>query len=303
MKKTISILISLFFILLSCKQNDNKKNVTLENKISVLQNSENNLNDLLGNWEIKSNTENSNTFSLILLKNPKGSLEGFYCAVVRNGNKIDCSPNKEINIKEIKKQNNEYLVSFKSFFGAVNGEAKISLINGKLHWQVIKKPIGEFYCPLDVYLIKKDNDGTSSNNAGKINLNDENYKGEDITMQVYKDIIEYYGCGDYSVNGISLGKYNDFDIFIVENNCGDYPFKDLISVQNGKIADKLLIESSSFDIEKSEIHNIKDQTDFTFDIINFSNIQVKENHTINNKVQSNKVKKYFLDNNGKFLEK
>ena len=133
MKKTISILISLFFILLSCKQNDNKKNVTLENKISVLQNSENNLNDLLGNWEIKSNTENSNTFSLILLKNPKGSLEGFYCAVVRNGNKIDCSPNKEINIKEIKKQNNEYLVSFKSFFGAVNGEAKISLINGKLH--------------------------------------------------------------------------------------------------------------------------------------------------------------------------
>ena len=156
MKKTISILISSFFILLSCKQNDNKKNVTLENKISVLQNSENNLNDLLGNWEIKSNAENSNTFSLILLKNPKGSLEGFYCAVVRNGNKIDCSPNKEINIKEIKKQNNEYLVSFKSFFGAVNGEAKISLINGKLHWQVIKKPIGEFYCPLDVYLIKKD---------------------------------------------------------------------------------------------------------------------------------------------------
>ena len=122
-------------------------------------------------------------------------------------------------------------------------------------------------------------------------------------MQVYKDIIEYYGCGDYSVNGISLGKYNDFEIFIVENNCGDFPFKDLISVKNGKIADKLLIESSSFDIEKSEIHNIKDQTDFTFDIINFSNIQVKENHTINNKVQSNKVKKYFLDNNGKFLEK
>ena len=106
MKKTISILISSFFILLSCKQNDNKKNVTLENKISVLQNSENNLNDLLGNWEIKSNAENSNTFSLILLKNPKGSLEGFYCAVVRNGNKIDCSPNKEINIKEIKKQKN-----------------------------------------------------------------------------------------------------------------------------------------------------------------------------------------------------
>ena len=33
---------------------------------------------------------------------------------------------------------------------------------------------------LDVYLIKKDNDGTSSNNAGKINLNDENYKGENV---------------------------------------------------------------------------------------------------------------------------
>ena len=306
MKKSIPILLLLLFILFSCKQNENKERIITENKTAAIQNNDNNIVDFLGDWEMENNSKgNNDTFSINLSKSTSGKLYGYYCAVARNGNKIDCTSDREININEIKKESNQYLVSFKSFFGATNGEAKIILSNGRLHWQVTKKPIGEFYCPLDAYLTKKNiSHSINSKSVGKtINLSDKNNKGKNITIKLYKDIIEEYGCGDYSVNGISLGKYNDFEIFIVENNCGDFPFKDLISVKNGKIADKLLIESSSFDIEKSEIHNIKDQTDFTFDIINFSNIQVKENHTINNKVQSNKVKKYFLDNNGKFLEK
>ena len=71
-------------------------------------------------------------------------------------------------------------------------------------------------------------------------------------MSLYRNIIEEYGCGDNSVMGKTLGKSGDYEVFIVENNCGDFPFKDLISVKEGKTIDKLTIMSSSFDVEKSE---------------------------------------------------
>ena len=95
---------------------------------------------------------NNDTFSINLSKSKSGKLTGYYCTAVRNGNKIDCSPDQEININEVKNGNGLYKVSFNSFFGAKNGEAVISLENGKLHWRITKKPAGEFYAPSDVFL-------------------------------------------------------------------------------------------------------------------------------------------------------
>lgn len=306
MKKSIPILLLLLFILFSCKQNENKERIITENKTAAIQNNDNNIVDFLGDWEMENNSKgNNDTFSINLSKSTSGKLYGYYCAVARNGNKIDCTSDREININEIKKESNQYLVSFKSFFGATNGEAKIILSNGRLHWQVTKKPIGEFYCPLDAYLTKKNiSHSINSKSVGKtIDLSDKNYKGKDITMQLYKDIIEEYGCGDNSVTGKDLGEFNVYEVFIVENNCGDFPFKNIISIKDGKIIDKLLIGSSSFDIEKSETENIKDQTDYTFNINNFTDIQVKEIHTVNNKIEYTKTSSYSLNTNGKFEKK
>lgn len=307
MEKIISIMFSFFFILLSCKEPENKEKVKLENETNVIkQNHEININDFIGAWEIKNDSnENSDTFSINFLESATGKLIGYYCAVARNGNKIDCTPDKEININEVRKEDDQYLVSFKSFFGATKGEARISLVNGKLHWKVVKKPVGEFYCPIEVYLTKKNTENLLIINSNKsVNLNSGNYKGTDITMSLYKDIIEKYGCGgDNMITGKDLGQFNDNEIFIVENDCGDFPFKDLISVKNGKMIDKLSIESSSFDIEKFETQDIKDETDYTFNIIDLFNIEIKETQSINSKNHGYTINKYFLDKDGRFYKK
>lgn len=302
MRKIILTLNCFLFLFFSCKQNENKEKISINNASSIIEKI--NLSDFVGEWEMESNSKNgSDTFSINFSKSSKGILEGYYCAVARNGGKIDCTTDKEINITEVKKEDEGYLVSFKSFFGAKDGVAKISIKNDKVFWQVIKKPIGEFYCPLEAYLTKKNPAAISTNNSDNtLNINSENYKGGDITMQLYKNIIDEYGCGENSVIGKSLGKYKNYEIFIVENDCGDFPFKDLISVDNGKIVDKLTIESSSFDIEKSENQNQQDQTDDTYELKSFSNIQIKEIHSVNNKIESNKTNKYLLNGKGKFIK-
>lgn len=150
--------------------------------------------------------------------------------------------------------------------------------------------------------IKTDHSPKSISKNIEMNLNSNNYEGSDITMQLYKDIIEYYGCGDHSVNGKVLGKQNEIKIFIVENDCGDFPFKHLISVENGKIIDKITIEENSFDVEKSETQNIQDETDTTFDIRDLFNIEIKTTHSINGEKINTTTKIYRLDEKGKFQQ-
>ena len=264
MNKIILMFVVLSFI--SCKEKTTTLN-QLNSNYKIISNENVNIDNFLGDWEMNSSKSNDDTFTLHLSKNSNGNIEGFYCAIAKNGNKIDCSPDKENNIKSIKILADGISLQFESFFGAKNGEVKISLSNKKLHWKIVKKPIGEFYCPDDAYLYKKVENLSQSKLLDKINVSSKNYKGSDITMQLYKEIIENYGCGENSVNGKTLGKNNIFELFIVENDCGDFPFKDLISVKSGKIVDKLNIESSSFDIEKSERDNIQDKTEITFNVI------------------------------------
>ncbi len=298
------ILMFIIFSFFSCKQ---KENTAVQNQSNnnykTIGSEEINIDDFIGDWEMVSTMPNDGTFMLHLSKNSEDKLLGFYCAVAKNGNKIDCSTDNENNIKTIKIENDGILLQFESFFGAKNGEAKISLSNKKLHWIILKRPIGEFYCPEDVYLVQKAVKLNQFNKSEKININSKNYKGSDITMQLYKEIIENYGCGENSVNGKILGKQNNFELFIIENDCGDFPFKDLLSVKDGKIIDKLNIESSSFDIEKSERDNIQDKTEITFNINNTTNINILSIHSINDKILNKTSTSYELNTQGIFVEK
>lgn len=293
MKKKFLLIIFFTITLFSCKQNkENSDYPPTSKKSEIIASDTNSINELLGDWESEENS-NSQTFSITIFKNKKGELEGQYCAVARNGNKIDCSPERESNIKFLRKEKKYFIFSLYSFFGAKGGEVKLEVNGNKMTWEVLKKPEGEFYCPLKSSLIKSIFEEKSD--YKEVKINSENYKHQDITMHLYKNIIDNYGCGENIVYGMKLKDYKNYEVFIVENNCGDFPFKDLISVQDGKIVDKLPISEDYFD-EQNNSKEVEIQK--TFNIDNYSNIKVlqtSDGHT--------SQETFSLDLDGKFRKK
>jgi len=104
-------------------------------------------------WESEVTQSNGelSTFSLHIEINGN-NVTGRYCAIYRNGNKIDCSTIEENNIFG-KIENNLMTVSFNSFFNAKSGIASISLKDDNLTWKITKAPQGgEFYAPKNAIL-------------------------------------------------------------------------------------------------------------------------------------------------------
>jgi len=187
---------------------------------------------------------------------------------------------------------------------AKGGEAEISIVNNKLHWKVIKEPSGEFYCPKEAHLVKKEiKKEVSDTHSRELHITSKNYKGSDITLKTYKQIIDTYGCGDLSVSGLVLGEIENYKIFIVEDQCGDFPFKDLVSVKDGKIVSKLLIDSSSFNVEKYESEKIKYQTHISFEIKDIQNIMITKVSAIDDNVKATNTQHYYMDSKGIFKDK
>ncbi len=77
-----------------------------------------------------------------------------YCAVAMSGSRIDCSPNQENVFKFVLNEP----FTFKTHYSGNLGTAKISLSNGKLIWEIIKKPNGEHYAPANAMLSKQQKD-------------------------------------------------------------------------------------------------------------------------------------------------
>src|SRR6478672_2870500 len=147
MKKKIFSL--LLFVVWPFVSQTNKQTQT--NSLSTIK------KELIGTWEYechsKENELLNSTFTL-QLKIRKGKLFGNYCAVARNGNKIDCSIDEENNLSgKFKGKKNQ--INFYSFFGAKNGKAVIEIINSKkIKWKIVKAPNGECYAPNDCVLTK-----------------------------------------------------------------------------------------------------------------------------------------------------
>lgn len=281
------ILIPFFTIILfGCKQNSRHSDTTpvvKQSNINLIS-----VNDIVGHWESK-NDSNTNTYSIDFFLRNDGQLEGQYCAVARGGNKIDCSPKVERNVNFLRQEGENIIVSFESFFGAKNGVARIKKKQNELFWEVVKKPQGEFYSPLKTILTKPVY--VKQPNSKKIAISSKNYKQQNITMKLYKNIIEVYGCGENIVYGMQLPNYENYEVFIVENNCGDFPFKDLITIDGGNIVGKLSISEFYFDEQENE-------TKKTFNIENYSNIEI---FTLAGNIQS--TESFYLNSRGKFSKK
>lgn len=124
-------------------------------------------------WESEITLSNGevSTFSLHI-KIKGDNLTGRYCAIYRNGKKIDCSTSEESNIFGKTYKDKSITVNFNSFFGAKFGIATITNENDNLIWRIKKAPQGgEFYAPnsATLHLAKKTGSivfyAASSNNA------------------------------------------------------------------------------------------------------------------------------------------
>ncbi|MBN3759476.1 hypothetical protein G3O01_01390 [Burkholderia sp. Ac-20365] len=81
-------------------------------------------------------------------------LQGQYCAIARNGNRVDCDNERMPNIDGVvDRAGKSAEINFSSFFGGEGGKAKIRIQNDKLIWHVTKNPEnGEFFAPIDAIL-------------------------------------------------------------------------------------------------------------------------------------------------------
>jgi hypothetical protein len=107
-----------------------------------------------GEWE-KPSLASSGTFS-ISLKQKDSKITGQYCAITKNGHRIDCDTENNPNITgDVDGRSGSANLTFSSFFGATTGKATIALRHGQLIWHIREIPRGgESYAPLDAILLK-----------------------------------------------------------------------------------------------------------------------------------------------------
>lgn len=106
------------------------------------------------------------TFTVALKEDESGDVRGTYCFITQNGNRIDCSPDKEVNINgHVEREKNTATVNFYSFFGATGGVAKITLGDDWLIWDVVESPKGGgYYGPMHITMHQ---DTSAESHAGE----------------------------------------------------------------------------------------------------------------------------------------
>lgn len=109
-----------------------------------------------------------------------------------------------------------------------------------------------------------------------------------------------YACGGRA-RGFYLGEVNGDRVFILNNDCGDFEFKDMLLVRSGRVASKITIESDAWDMEEEEKNEIRDEVITTFAIDEKYAVRVVKIRLHGGKV-SKKNERQFVIANGKFVE-
>jgi hypothetical protein len=201
-----------------------------------------------GQWSGENvvNDQNSSTLTLDIIQ--KGDvINGQYCYVTQNGNRIDCPDDDTINLHG-KVKGSSSIINFDSSFGAKNGKAKITIDDNKMKWEILIKPEGgRFYAPEKYDLTKKetavkDRKGKGTLVTDKFIITVENPCGELISVC---DNIKYHGLSKKEGDEISLtGKTSlndngkvDGAVFVIGNFTYHVYYDDprLQVFQNGKM--------------------------------------------------------------------
>lgn len=104
-----------------------------------------------GQWS--GEQKNESTFTLRLTQVGQ-NVNGSYCYITQNGNRIDCPQDDENNLKGTITKNLAN-IEFNSSFGGEKGHAKLEVVGDKMIWTLITPPQkGDYYAPQN-YQLKK----------------------------------------------------------------------------------------------------------------------------------------------------
>lgn len=152
-------IIILLLLIANCKNKKESSNLVLNkentktNKVLLTKNEA-----FVGDWFFESinnkDSVNNKTFEINLSKTKDNKIEGNYCSVSRNGNKIDCFKDNELNIFGYVK-NDTLFINFNSNWENSAGRAILYLTNrNQLFWKITQSK-GELYLPNEVVLKKQ----------------------------------------------------------------------------------------------------------------------------------------------------
>lgn len=163
--KLYTYFLTFFILLCSCEKGSSivAKQTPFQNKNDVK--TVNNLNhdiNITGEWFYEVNSSENellNRTFQINITEKNGILKGQYCAIAKNGDKIDCSDEKSNNLSGVidRDKRDKINIEFSSFFGGKDGKAEITILGeNSINWKIIKKVEGgESYAPINCILIKK----------------------------------------------------------------------------------------------------------------------------------------------------
>lgn len=124
---------------------------------------------------------------------------------------------------------------------------------------------------------------------------------ENIKYEILQcDIIgaKEFSCSGEALRYISLPNYNNINLIMVPQDCGDNPYRFfLLTIKDNKIISNLYVEGELTDpeiIENAEL------TNFMIDQNHIINVNTKI--VIDKKVQSEEIQKYKIDEEGKIIK-
>jgi hypothetical protein len=268
MKKIMSVTVLVLFFI-SCKNNDNNNDNKSANNIELKSN-EHEVNgniSLEGKWEWLYNPNNDELpdmlFTLSIQKTNGNEFTAQYCAIAQKGNRVDCSNEKEYNVRGIIK-GNKVEATFYSFFDNKKTKANVELLilnKDSIEWKITKDVNFEFYAPRKCILTKKKK--VTQNNASKGNSLPFDF--DSYNKITDKSSFKVYNPDELpEITKIINDQLNAYPtrIFIIDN--GGLPFRTYVFETDGDSITQILVNINGGKVLSSEIVGYESNSENTF---------------------------------------
>lgn len=276
MKKIIVLkYVILLYLFIGCKNhesntpNDDK---IASNEINLKNNDqkekiEENVS-LDGKWEWTYNPNNEDVpdmlFTLSIQKANDNEFIAQYCAIAQKGNRIDCSNEKEYNVKGIIK-GNKVEATFYSFFDNKKTKADVELLilnKDSIQWQITKQVNFEFYAPTKCILTKKKKKVSQNSILKKNSLP---FDFDNYNKVTDKNVYKVYNPDELpQITKIINDQLNEYPsrLFLIDN--GGLPFDTYVFETDGDSVTQILVNIKDDKVLSKEIVGYESDSKNTF---------------------------------------